>query len=323
MNIIFGNNRYKVNSNKSRLNLNEENLFENIRKHKGLYLFLVPCIAYYFVFWLVPLYGIQIAFKDFNPVLGISKSTFVGLKYFRDFFTYYETPRYIYNTVAISSFKILFGFPAPILLAIIINEIKNVYYKKTVQTISYLPHFISWAVISNIIYKLLAVDGIVNDFMADFLGFERQIFMVNTKIFWPLIIMTDIWKEVGFGSIVYLAALSAIDEQLYEASRIDGAGRIRQIFNITLPGIMPTIVVMFIMRVGSIMHAGFEQIWTLRNGAVSEVTDILEVYTMIMGVQRGQFSYGAAVGLFTGVVSAIFMILANSIAKRYKEISIW
>lgn len=312
---------FKINNNRS--SIKQESLLTNIVKHKGLYIFLIPCIIYYFIFWLIPLYGIQIAFKDLNPVLGINKSPFVGLKYFKDFFTYYETPRYVYNTIAISSLKILFGFPAPIMLAIIINEIKNVYYKKTVQTISYLPHFISWAVISNIIYRLFATDGIVNDFIVNFFGMERQVFMVNTRIFWPLIIITDVWKEVGFGSIVYLAAISGIDEQLYEASRIDGAGRIRQIFNITLPGIMPTIIVMFIMRVGGIMHAGFEQIWTLRNGAVAEVTDILEVYTMIMGVQRGQFSYGAAVGLFTGIVSAIFMIFANSIARRYKEISIW
>ncbi len=300
-----------------------KNLYNNIRKYKMLYLFVLPCIIFYFVFWIMPLYGIQIAFKDFKPGVGISGSPWVGFKYFKDFFSYYQLGRLFYNTIGISMLKIIFGFPAPIILALMINEIKNMNFKKAFQTISYLPHFVSWVIIANIVYKVFAYDGIINDFMVSLFSAERQVYMVNPALFWPLFVITDIWKEAGFGSIIYLAAIAGIDTTMYEAARIDGANRLQQIYSVTLPGIMPTIIVLFILRVGGIMQAGFDQIWTLRNGAVAEVTDVLDVYTMIVGVQRGQYGYGAAVGLFTGVISFGLMIIANGLARKYSDISLW
>jgi len=300
-----------------------KDLYINILEHKFLYLFLVPCLIFYAVFWIVPLYGIQIAFKDLKPGLGISKSPWVGFEYFKQFFSYYQLGRLFYNTIGISLLKIVFGFTAPIFLALMINEIKNKSFKKTIQTITYLPHFISWVIIANIIYKLFAYDGLVNDALTGLFGGDRQVFMVNPKIFWPLLIITDVWKEAGFGSIIYLAAIAGLDFEVYEAAMVDGASRLRQIWNITIPGILPTIMVMFILRVGGIMQAGFDQIWTLRNGAVAEVTDVLDVYTMIIGVQRGQYGYGAAVGIFTGVISLILMVIVNKLASKYSETSLW
>lgn len=298
-------------------------LYINILEHKFLYLFIVPCLIFYAIFWIVPLYGIQIAFKDLKPALGISKSPWVGFEYFKQFFSYFQLGRLLYNTIGISLLKIVFGFTAPIFLALMINEIKNRSFKKSIQTITYLPHFISWVIIANIVYKLFAYDGIVNDVVTALFGGDRQVFMVNPKMFWPLIVITDVWKEAGFGSIIYLAAIAGLDSEVYEAAMVDGAGRMRLIWNVTIPGIFPTIMVMFILRVGGIMQAGFDQIWTLRNGAVAEVTDVLDVYTMIIGVQRGQYGYGAAVGIFTGVISLILMVIVNNIASKYSETSLW
>lgn len=298
-------------------------LAKDILKYKYLYLMLLPCIVFYIIFWGIPMYGIQGAFKDLNPVLGFTRSPWVGFKYFKDFFSYYQIERLFYNTIGISLLKIIFGFSAPVFLALMINEIKINSIKRVVQTISYLPHFISWVIISTIIYRLFAYDGVINDAIIGLFGGERQVYMVKTGLFWPLIIISDIWKEVGFSSIIYLAAIAGIDENQYEAAKIDGAGRFRQILNVTLPGITPTILILFILRMGSIMQAGFDQIWTLRNYAVSEVTDVIEVYVMTSGLQNGQFGYAAAVGLFTGIIGFTFMIAANTLARKYSDTSLW
>lgn len=295
----------------------------NIVQYKYLYLLILPCIIFYAIFWLIPMYGVQIAFKDLNPALGITRSPWVGLKYFREFFMYYQIRRLFINTIGISLLKIVFGFGAPILLALMINEVTHKGFKRIVQTISYLPHFISWVIISTMIYRLFSLDGIVNDMMVAIFGGERQVHMVNQNIFWPLIIISDIWKEVGFASIIYLAAIAGVDQELYEAARVDGAGRFRQIMNITLPGITPTIMIMFILRVGSVMRAGFDQIYTLSNGAVSEVTDILEIYVVTTGLKTGQFGYASAVDLFTGLIGMTFMIIANKLSRKYSETSLW
>lgn len=300
-----------------------KDLAHNIRQYKYLYLFILPCIIFYVLFWVMPLYGIEIAFKDLNPALGISKSPWVGFRYFTEFFTYWRFKQLMLNTIGISLLKIAFGFSAPILLALMINEIGNLGFKRIVQTISYLPHFVSWVIIANIIYRLLAYDGIVNDVLVSIFGVQRDVILVNPNIYWPMFIITDIWKEVGFGSIIYLAAISAIDSQVYEAAKVDGAGRFRRIWNVTLPGIFPTIVILFILRVGGIMQAGFDQIYTLRNPSVSDATDVLDVYVAIMGLQRGQYGYGAAVGLFTGIVSLILMVTVNKIASKYSDTSLW
>lgn len=300
-----------------------QELVEDIQKNRMLYLFLAPCIIYFFIFWVIPLYGVQIAFKDFNPVKGIGGSPWIGLKYFKNFFSYYLIKRLFINTIGISLLKIIFGFSVPIILAIMINEIKRALFKRVVQTISYLPHFISWVIIASIVYRLFAVEGIINDVFVALFGAERQVFMVNPKMFWPLLVATDIWKEAGFGAIIYMASIAGIDQQQYEVAKIDGAGRLRQIFHITLPGIASTCIILFILRVGQIMQAGFDQIWTLRNGAVAEVTDVLDVYTMIVGIQQGQYGYGAAVGLFTGIVNLIFVIAANYLAHKKTDTSLW
>lgn len=298
-------------------------LGQNIIQYKYLYLLILPAVIYYFIFWVIPLYGVQIAFKELNPVLGITKSPWVGFAYFKEFFSYYEIDTLFKNTIGISLLKIVFGFSAPIILALMVNEITNAPFKKTVQTITYLPHFISWVIIANIIYRLFAPEGFINDVMVALFGGDRQVYMTNPKLFWPLLVISDIWKEVGFGSIIYLAAIAGVDAELYEAAKVDGAGRLRQIWNITLPSIIPTVMVLLILRVGSIMQAGFDQIWTLRNSAVSEATDVLEVYVMISGIQKGQFGYAAAVGLFTGLIGMVFMILANKLSKKFTDSGLW
>jgi len=255
-------------------------IVKDLKRNKSLYFMILPILLYYFIFHYIPMYGLQIAFKDFSPAKGISGSPWVGLEKFKEFFVYdsYYVWRIIRNTILINVYDIIFGFPAPIIFALLLNEIKNNFYKRTLQTISYMPHFISTVVIVGIILDFFSRDGLIN-YILKSLGIipEPIAFMTEPGWFRPLYVGSGIWQHLGWGSIIYLAAISNIDPQLYEAAIIDGAGRFKQALYITLPGIMPTIIIMFILRVGSIMNVGFEKVFLMYNPLSQYTFDFLKI----------------------------------------------
>jgi len=300
-----------------------EKLKTRIWYYRHVYFFLLPAIIWFLTFCYYPMYGALLAFKDFRYNLGILGSPWVGFRYFEYFlsdFKFYEVLR---NTLAISFLKLLFGFPAPIVLALMLNEIRCVRFKKVVQTISYLPHFVSWVVVVTLLQKILSPNaGLINDIRYQ-MGLEPIFFMGIKPLFLPLVIISSIWKGVGWGSIIYLAALSNIDPNLYEAAEIDGAGRWRMMFNITIPSIVPTIAILLIMNLSGILNAGFDQIYLMQTPSTISVSEILDTYVLKLGLLDGQFSYSTAVGLFRSVVSMVLIITVNSISKRISEVSLW
>lgn len=300
-----------------------ERLKTRIWYYRYVYLFLLPAIIWFLTFCYYPMYGALLAFKDFRYNLGILGSPWVGFRYFEYFlsdFKFYEVLR---NTLAISFLKLLFGFPAPIVLALMLNEIRCVRFKKVIQTISYLPHFVSWVVVVTLLQKILSPNaGLINDIRYQ-MGLEPIFFMGIKPLFLPLVIISSIWKGVGWGSIIYLAALSNIDPNLYEAAEIDGAGRWRMMFNITIPSIVPTIAILLIMNLSGILNAGFDQIYLMQTPSTISVSEILDTYVLKLGLLDGQFSYSTAVGLFRSVVSMVLIVTVNSISKRISEVSLW
>lgn len=294
----------------------------DIARNKELYFMMIPVMAFYIVFHYVPMYGAIIAFKDFNPSLGILKSSWVGFKYFKDFFNSYFFVRVVKNTFNISVNTIIFGFPAPIILALLINELKNKMFTRTVQTISYLPHFISIVIIAGMIRDFTSLNGIINDIAVMF-GKERTVMLSRPELFVPIYVISNIWQGIGWGSIIYLAALAGIDPQLYEAAYMDGAGRIRQTIHITIPGIMPTIVILLILRMGSVLSVGFEKIILLYNPATYETSDVISSLVYRRGLQNFDYSFSAAVGLFNSVINFTLLLLANFISRKVNETSLW
>ncbi|MCU6736648.1 ABC transporter permease [Diplocloster agilis] len=293
-----------------------------LSRHKYLYLMLIPVALYYIIFLYVPMYGSIIAFKDYRPDLGILGSPWVGLKHFKDFFTSIYAWRVIRNTLQISLGTLLFGFPAPIILALLLNEIRSKMFKKSVQTLTYLPHFISTVVICSIILNFTATDGVINSIITA-LGFEPIQFMIREEWFQPIYIGTTIWQQVGWDSIIYIAALAGIDQQLYEACRIDGGGRLRQLLTVTLPGILPTIVVMLIMNAGKIMSIGYEKILLLYNSNTYETADIISSFVYRRGIVDMNYSFASAVGLFNSVINLILLVSVNRICRKMTDNSLW
>lgn len=287
------------------------------RKHRGLLLLLVPGLIYYAVFHYAPLYGIQLAFKDFRIMDGIAGSPWVGMQHFKTmFYGSDQFPLILKNTLIISFLHILFGFPAPIVLALLFNEIRPQLFKRITQSISYLPHFLSWVVLAGLLTTILSPsEGILN-YVLGLLGVDPIYFMGDPHYFRFTLVVSGIWKEIGWGTIIYLAALSGIDPHLYEAGVMDGASRWKQTLHITLPSILPVISIMLLLRIGGIMEAGFDQIFNLYNPAVYDVADILDTYVYRIGI--GQFQYGltTAVGLFKNAVGFVMLILANYAVKR-------
>ncbi|MBO5060889.1 MAG: sugar ABC transporter permease [Clostridia bacterium] len=279
--------------------------------------------AWYIVFKYIPLYGITLAFKDFSYADGIFGSDWVGFKYFKTFITNPEFWNMVLNTVKISVLKLCFGFPAGVIFALMLNEITHSASKRVMQTISYLPHFVSWVVIVSIMNKFLSpYGGFINEIRGSF-GYEPVFFMGEPGWFYPLVLISQIYKEVGWSSIIYLSAISGVDQELYEAARVDGAGHMRCIWSITIPCILPTIVLQFLLSVGNLMHAGFDQIYLMSNAANSHLSNVLDVYGIEVGIKGGKFSLATAVGLFQSVISFILVISANAISKRVSEISLW
>jgi putative aldouronate transport system permease protein len=292
----------------------------DLRRNKHIYLMLSPVLLYYLVFHYGPMYGAVIAFEDFNPVKGVFGSKWVGLQNFQDFFSSVYFSRLIFNTIAINILDIVFGFPAPIILAILINELQWNPFKRIVQTVTYLPHFISVVVVVGMLFDFFARDGLVNQLIATS---DPVAFMQSPEWFRQLFVGSGIWQHVGWGSIVYLAAIATIDPQLYDAAKVDGADRFRQIWHITIPGILPTIVILLILRMGSMMTVGYEKIILMYNPLTYETADVISTYVFRRGILQADFSFSAAVGLFNSVINFALLIGANRLSRRLTEHSLW
>lgn len=297
-------------------------LYRCIRANKSLYLMILPVLLYYFLFCYKPMYGAVIAFKNFMPGRGIANSPWVGMQNFTDFFTSIYCFRVIKNTLVISLVSIIFGFPAPIILALLLNEIQNNAFKKTVQTITYMPHFISLVVVCGMILEFTSNTGFITYFLHYF-GFPLTNMMNHANYFVPVYVISDIWQGIGWGSIIYLAALTGIDPSLYEAAEIDGAGRWKQLLHVTLPGIMSTVVIMLILRMGGIMSVGYEKIILLYNPATYSTADVISSFTYRKGLQDFDWSYSTAVGLFNSAINFVFLVLTNWMSKKFTDSSLW
>lgn len=298
------------------------NLPRDIMRNPYIYLMLLPVIAYYVIFLYQPMYGAQIAFKQYSPGSGIFESPWVGLLQFENFFKSYYFFRLIGNTLLINAYNLVFGFPAPIILALLINEVKNSAFKRTVQTVTYLPHFISIVVICGIIIDFTSKDGLVNILLGRF-GLDSISFMTESAWFRTIYISSGIWQEVGWGSIIYLSTLASIDPQLYEACMVDGAGRWKQTWYVTLPGLIPTIIIMFILRMGKMMNVGADKILLLYNPVTYETADVISTFVYRKGLLESNFSYSTAVGLFNSLINFSLLIGMNRLSRKFSETSLW
>jgi putative aldouronate transport system permease protein len=294
-----------------------------IGANKGLYVMILPVLAFYIVFCYTPMYGVIIAFKNFQPGLGMWGSPWVGIQNFVDFFTGPYFKRVLSNTVVISLSSIIFGFPAPIILALMLNEVKSSAYKRLVQTITYIPHFISLVVVCGIILQFTNSSGVITVLLNKFFGVPLKNMMGVPSNFVPIYVISSIWQEIGWGSIVYLSAITTIDTQIYEASEIDGANIFMQMWHVTLPGIMPVIMVMLILRLGNVMTVGFEKIILLYNPAIYSTSDVISSFTYRQGLQDFNWSFSTAVGLFNSVINYVFLISSNYLSRRLNENSLW
>lgn len=295
---------------------------EEFRQNKELYLMILPVLVYFFVFMYIPMYGSSIAFKNFSPAKGILGSDWVGLTHFIRFFDSIYFVRVLKNTLLLSVFSLGWGFPAPIILALLLNEVRTRWFKNTVQTITYLPHFISLVVIIGLLKQFSVSTGLFNDII-EFFGMPRFPLMQKPEIFRTLYVSSEIWQTIGWNSIIYLAALAGVDEQLYEAARIDGANRWKQTLHITLPGIQSTILILLILKMGSLFTIGFEKIILMYNPSTYEVSDVISSYVYRSGLLDMNYSYSAAVGLFNSIMNFALLIIANKLSRRFGKTSLW
>jgi putative aldouronate transport system permease protein len=291
--------------------------------NKYLYLMILPVLAYYVLFHYAPMYGALIAFKNFSPMKGIIDSPWVGFAHFESFFSSYYFWRIFKNTILISLYSLLFEFPMPILFALLLNEVKNKTFKKAAQSITYMPYFISMIVICGMIKDFTNSGGFINTFFVSVMGTDGQAMLQKPELFRSLYVISDIWQRVGWESIIYMAALTSIDQEQYEAARIDGASRLQQIWNITLPGILPVIVIMFILRSGNLLNVGFEKIILLYNPVVYETADVISSFVYRKGLLEFNWSYSSAVGLFNSVLNLLLLIAANRFSKKVTDNSLW
>lgn len=299
--------------------------FRLYKKHAALAVMLLPVIVYFIVFKYIPMTGLVMAFKDFQISVGIWESPWVGLKYFEKAFNSRTFIRALNNTISISFLKILFGFPMPIILALMLNEMRSMKYKKIVQTISYLPHFLSWVVVAGLLTQLLSPNnGAINYVLTHFLGFDKPIFFLGDNAYFRgTLIVSDIWKEVGWGSVLYIATIAGIPVELYEAAVVDGATRWQRLVHITIPSIMPTITIMLILRVGSVLDAGFDQVFNLYNSAVYKSGDIIDTFVYRYGLGDMQYSFSTAVGLFKNLIGFVLVVCTNAITNKINGNGIW
>jgi putative aldouronate transport system permease protein len=293
-----------------------------MRKKKSLYLLDLPVIVFYALFAYKPMYGALIAFKDFSPGRGFGGSPWVGFEHFVRFFTSPYFARLIRNTFLISFYNLVFGFPAPIILALLLNEVHHSLYKRTVQTITYLPHFISIIVIAGVITDFSMSSGLFNDII-EFFGGNRRPLLQTPGFYRPVYVVSEIWQQAGWGTIIYLSALSGIDPQLYEAAMIDGAGRFKQLIHVTLPSIAPTIVILLILRIGTLLNVGYEKTILLYNPGTYETADIISTYVYRVGLLEQNWSYSTAIGLFNSFVNFTLLIITNRLSRKMSETSLW
>lgn len=298
-------------------------LAAKLRKDKWIYLLLAPGLLYFLIFKYVPMWGILLAFQDYQPFLGFWKSEWVGLDHFKVFFNNPEFFMLLRNTLTLSFYNLVFFFPMPIVLALLLNEVRRAFFKRTIQTLIYVPHFISMVIVASLTYVLLTTQGgFVNGLLEQYAGTKID-FLASPEWFRPMIIVQTIWKECGFGTIIFLAALAGVDVEQYEAAIMDGANRWRQAWHITLPSIRNTIVILLILRMGDVLDNGFEQIYLMLNPLNREVAEVFDTYVYMMGITQGAFSYSTAVGLFKAVVGVILVLGSNWLAKRFGQTGIY
>lgn len=288
----------------------------------ALVIIAVPGILHFIVFRYIPLFGNMIAFQDYNLFAGILGSPWVGLKHFATMFTYEEFYQITRNTLLLSLYSILFGFPAPLMLALLLNEVRHMLFKRSMQTLLYLPHFLSWVIVGGIFINLLSTDGIVNTILGWF-GIPGQEFLTSHVYFRSIIVSVNIWKEMGWGTILYLAALAGVNPNLYEAAMVDGAGRWKQMLHISIPSLMPTIVVLFLLRIGSVLESNVEQVLIFMNPLNRDVAEVFDTYVYRVGLLSAQFSYTTAIGMFQALIGLILIVALNHLSKRTTGESIY
>ncbi len=297
-------------------------LKKDFKKNYLLYILVIPVIAFYAIFAYSPMYGAIIAFKKFSPGLGIMGSEWVGfdnfIRFFKDIFFW----RILKNTLLLSTYSIIFGFPAPIILALALNEVRGMWFKRTTQTITYMPYFVAMVVVGGMIKNFTNSTGLINDIIV-FFGGERKSLLMYSENFRAIYIISDIWKNIGFGAIIYLAALSSIDMQLYDAAIIDGANKFKRMRHVTLPGISTTIIILLILRLGRLFTVGFEKVLLLYNPAIYETSDIISTYVYRIGLQQFDWSYSTAIGFFNSVMNLIVLVSANMICRKVSGKSLW
>jgi putative aldouronate transport system permease protein len=306
-----------INSGKSALDVGRFGRY--FERYKYLYLLSLPALVLLIVFKYLPMFGLVIAFKDYSPYAGLTESPWVGLLHFQRFFSSTQFFTLLRNTLAISLLNLLLFFPAPIIIALMLNEVPSQGFKRIIQTTVYFPHFLSWVIIFALTFLMFSQSqGIVNKVLAA-VGAQKVDVLTNPSAFWLMLTMQTIWKESGWGTIIFLAALAGIDLQLYEACRIDGGSRWRQLWHITLPGIRSVIITLLILRMGSIIDTSFEQIFLMQNGAVADVSDVFDTFVYRVGIQQGKYGFSAAVGMFKSVVGLVFVLAANRLAKTFGQ----
>ncbi|MGG4108658.1 ABC transporter permease subunit [Paenibacillus lautus] len=304
-------------------NRKKNTLWRRMIRNWELYLFIAPAFLYFVIFHYGPMYGIQIAFKNFIPTLGITGSPWVGFDHFERFFNSYYFWDLLWNTLSISLYELAIGFPLPIILALAFNEVKDSFFKRTVQTVTYAPHFISVVVMSGMIITFLSPSsGMIVNFV-EMLGFQAPQFLTDPAWFKTVYVLSGVWQSAGWGTIIYLAALSGVDPQLHEAAVVDGASRFKRILHINIPAIVPTITILLILNMGSILGVGFEKILLLQNPLNMSSSDVISTFVYRSGLVDAQYSFSTAVGLFNSVINAILLIAVNQIARRTSENSLW
>lgn len=299
--------------------------FRTFVKQRYLYLMSLPFVAWVFVFSYIPIWGWTTAFQKFRPSRTFWEQEWVGLLYFRELLADERFYMVMRNTLAMSIMGLVIGFTVPIFFAVLLNEIKGQKFKRSLQTISYLPHFVSWVVVAGLVYKMLSTDnGVVNDLLVWLRVIDEPIqFMAKETWFWSIVTLSDLWKEMGWNSIIFLAAIAGIDQELYDASKVDGASRFRQIWHITIPGIRGVIIVLLILSIGHLIQIGFEKQFLLGNPLVINYSEVLDLYALNYGLSLSRFSFGTAVGIFNSFVSIILLISANALFKRYSKESVY
>lgn len=301
----------------------KETLFSYMKRHKWMYLLMLPGIIYFIIFKYVPMGGLIISFQNYSPYLGITGSQWVGAEHFKNFFMNPDFKMLLMNTFSISILNLVFFFPMPIILALLLNEIKNKLLKKSIQTMIYIPHFISMVIVASITFTLLNVEsGIITQLVGLVTGSKPE-FLSDPKYFRWIIVIQNIWKETGWGMIIFLAALAGVDTQLYEAAEVDGAGKLRQMWHITLPAIKSTIIIMLIMKVGTLLNTGFEQIFLMKNSLNASAAEVFDTYVYTLGITQGAFSYSTAVGMFKSVVATVMVVTTNWICKKCGETGLY